>query len=182
MKQLKIAVVMFLGAFALSGCETLGLGGSGSATEGTGSSSTSTYGDNPGASTTGIDGGEAYSGDPLFNPASPLSKRVIHFAFDSSEVADAYLPIIAAHAAYLADNPSKNVTLEAYADERGSREYNVALSEQRGNTVADLMKLQDVSPSQIQVIGYGEEKPVSFEHDELSWEKNRRVEITYSGE
>lgn len=180
MKQLKVTVLVFLGAFVLSGCETLGLGGSGSATDGTGSGSNS--GDNAGVSTTGIDGGEVYSGDPLFNPASPLSKRIIHFAFDSSEVADEYLPIVAAHAAYLVENPNKNIVLEAYADERGSREYNVALSEQRGKTVADLMKLQNVSPSQIQVVGYGEENPVSFGHDELSWEQNRRVEITYSGE
>ncbi len=179
MKQLKAALLIFVGLFVLSGCETLGIGGASSATateEGGG------YGNGSGVSTTGIEGGEVYTGDPLLNPASLLSKRVIHFAFDSSEVADEHLPVIAAHAAYLAENPSKNVILEAYADERGSREYNVALSEQRGNTVADLMRLQNVSPSQIQVIGYGEEKPVSFGHDELSWEQNRRVEIIYSGE
>lgn len=179
MKQFKAALLLVVGLFVLSGCETLGLGGTTPTTEGTGDSSASST---SGASTMGIGEGEVYTGDPLLNPASPLSKRVIHFAFDSSEVAAEYLPVVAAHAEYLAANPDKRVVLEAHADERGSREYNIALSERRGNSVADLMKFQSVSASQVQVMSYGEEKPVSFGHDELSWEQNRRVEISYSGE
>ncbi|RLA19385.1 MAG: peptidoglycan-associated lipoprotein [Gammaproteobacteria bacterium] len=183
MKSVKAALFIFIGVFVLSGCGTTGSGESGP-TDGEGGAGN---GYDSGASTTGIDGGEtygagAYAGNSVFDPANPRGTRVIKFAFDSSEVAAEYLPVVAAHAEYLVANPDKSVVLEAHADERGSREYNIALSEHRGNSVADLMKFQSVSPNQVQVMSYGEEKPLSYGHDELSWEQNRRVEIIYFGE
>jgi peptidoglycan-associated lipoprotein len=181
MKFLKVVLPAFVALFMLSGCETLGLGGSGPSTgiEGVeGGNGENGYG----ASTSGIDGAEAYTGDPLLNPASLLSTRVIQFAFDSSEVATEFLPVVAAHAEYLAANPGTSVVLEAHADERGSREYNVALSERRGQAVADLLRLQNVAASQIRVMSYGEEQPVNFGHDEQAWSENRRVKISYAGE
>ncbi|MDD5274204.1 MAG: OmpA family protein, partial [Methylovulum sp.] len=77
--------------------------------------------------------------------------------------------------------PSQHITLEGHGDERGSREYNIALGEQRAKSVASIMKIQGVSESQISVVSYGEEKPAAFGNDESAWELNRRVEINYQG-
>jgi len=117
---------------------------------------------------------------PEFNdPNNPLSKRTVYFMLDSSEVMPDFVPIIAAHAQYLVANPVQRITLEGHGDERGSREYNIALGEQRAKAVAGMMKVQGVSENQLQIVSYGEEKPAAFGSDEESWEKNRRVEIVY---
>lgn len=117
---------------------------------------------------------------PEFNdPNNPLSKRTIYFMLDSSEVMPDFIPVIKAHAQYLIANPGQRMTLEGNADERGSREYNIALGEQRGKSVASMMKVQGVSENQLNIVSYGEEKPVAFGSDESAWERNRRVELVY---
>ncbi len=113
------------------------------------------------------------------DPNNPLSKRTIYFMLDSSQVQQDFVSVIAAHARYLLANPSQHVVLEGNGDERGSREYNIALGEQRSKTVAGMLKAQGVSESQLGIVSYGEEKPVAMGHDESSWELNRRVELTY---
>jgi len=117
---------------------------------------------------------------PEFNdPNNPLSKRIVYFMLDSSEVMPDFIPVITAHAQYLVANPAQRITLEGNADERGSREYNIALGEQRAKSVAGMMKVQGVSESQLEIVSYGEEKPAAFGSDEEAWEKNRRVELVY---
>jgi len=117
---------------------------------------------------------------PEFNdPNNPLSKRTVYFMLDSSEVMPDFIPVIAAHAQYLIANPSQHITLEGNADERGSREYNIALGEQRAKSVASMMKVKGVSENQLQLVSYGEEKPAALGNDESAWEQNRRVEIVY---
>lgn len=113
------------------------------------------------------------------DPNSPQAK-VIYFMLDSSEVQPDFVPIVNAHAQYLVANPSIHIILEGNTDERGSREYNVALGEQRATSVANMMKAQGVSDSQLQTVSYGEEKPAAMGSDESSWEQNRRVEIVYT--
>lgn len=113
------------------------------------------------------------------DPNNPLSKRTIYFMLDSSQVQQEFIPVIAAHARYLLANPSQHVVLEGNGDERGSREYNIALGEQRAKSIASMLKAQGVSESQLAVVSYGEEKPVAMGHDESSWELNRRVELAY---
>ncbi len=113
------------------------------------------------------------------DPNNPLSKRTIYFMLDSSQVQQEFIPVISAHARYLLANPSQHVVLEGNGDERGSREYNIALGEQRAKTVAGMLKAQGVSESQLGIVSYGEEKPVAMGHDESAWELNRRVEIAY---
>jgi peptidoglycan-associated lipoprotein len=113
------------------------------------------------------------------DPNNPLSKRTIYFMLDSSQVQQDFVSVIAAHARYLLANPSQHVVLEGNGDERGSREYNIGLGEQRSKTVAGMLKAQGVSESQLSIVSYGEEKPVAMGHDESSWELNRRVEIAY---
>jgi len=117
--------------------------------------------------------------DPLNDPNSLLSKRVIYFDFDKSDIKDEFRDIINAHAEYLATNQGVNITIEGHTDERGTREYNIALGERRANAVKRMLTLQGVSASQIRVISYGEERPAALGHDESAWSLNRRAIIDY---
>lgn len=119
--------------------------------------------------------------DGEFNDPNSPQVKVIYFMLDSSEVQPDFVPIIAAHAQYLVANPSLRIILEGNTDERGSREYNIALGEQRARSVANMMKAQGVGENQLQLVSYGEEKPAATGSDESSWEQNRRVELVYQG-
>lgn len=116
----------------------------------------------------------------LDNSDSVLSQRVIYFEFDRSNVRSQFRPIIEAHAEYLRANPSARVMLEGHADERGSREYNLGLGERRGDSVQELLESNRVSSDQLEVVSYGEERPVCRESNDGCWERNRRVEIVYT--
>ena len=115
----------------------------------------------------------------LDDPTSLLSVRIIYFEYDSSEVKSEDRTTVEAHAAYLVENPGTIITLEGHADERGSREYNLALGERRAQTVQRQMTLIGASPDQIRTVSYGEERPAIDDHDDYSWSQNRRVEIIY---
>jgi len=127
-------------------------------------------------------GRSANLGPEFSDPNNPLSKRIVYFMLDSSQVLQDFVPVVAAHAQYLIANPSQHVVLEGNSDERGSREYNIALGEKRAKSVAEMMKIQGVSESQLSIVSYGEEKPAVSGNDESAWEQNRRVEITYQGQ
>ena len=116
---------------------------------------------------------------PFDDPANPLSKRTIYFEFDSYDLSAEDREVISAHAQYMAANPNAKVVLEGHADERGTREYNIALGERRAKAVAQLMLVQGVAQSQTDVISFGEERPAMFGSSEEAWERNRRVEIVY---
>ncbi len=114
------------------------------------------------------------------NPESLLSKRVIYFDFDKSDVKAEYRSIVAAHAAYVAAHSGARVTLEGHADERGTREYNLGLGERRGNAVSGILSAGGARGSQLNTVSYGEERPTCRVSDEDCWSKNRRVEIVYT--
>jgi peptidoglycan-associated lipoprotein len=114
------------------------------------------------------------------NSESLLSKRVIYFDFDKSEVKSEYRAIVAAHAAYVSAHGSARVTLEGHADERGTREYNLGLGERRGNAISGLISAAGAMGSQLDTVSYGEERPVCRVSDENCWWQNRRVEIVYT--
>jgi len=118
-------------------------------------------------------------GAEFSDPANPLSKQTIYFKHDSSQIQQDFISVIAAHAQYLATNPGQRVILEGHTDELGSREYNIALGEQRAKSVFSILRSQGVTGQQVEVVSYGEEKPASEGVGETSWQLNRRVEITY---
>ena len=126
---------------------------------------------------TGTDNGSNMT--ELNDPQGPFSVRIIYFEFDSSDIRPQFRDTVEAHATYLIANPEVVLSLEGHADERGSREYNLALGEGRSQTVKRQMVLLGASASQIRTTSYGEERPVSEEHDEFAWSQNRRVEIIY---
>jgi len=111
---------------------------------------------------------------------SCLRQRIVYFDFDKSEIKPEFQAQIACHAKYLHQFPGARVTLEGNADERGTREYNLGLGERRGNAVSSAMGAAGASSSQLNVVSYGEERPVCKEHGEGCWQKNRRVEIVYT--
>ena len=111
---------------------------------------------------------------------SCLRARVVYFDLDQTVIKPEFQAQIACHAAYLRQFPEARVRLEGNADERGSREYNLGLGERRGNAVQSALSAAGASSSQLNVVSYGEERPVCRQHDESCWSKNRRVEIIYT--
>ncbi|HVJ63469.1 MAG TPA: peptidoglycan-associated lipoprotein Pal [Tahibacter sp.] len=109
-----------------------------------------------------------------------LRQRVIYFDLDKTEIRGEFQAQIRCHAEFLRQFPNYTVTLEGNADERGSREYNLGLGERRGNAVQSSLSSAGASGSQLNVVSYGEERPVCKEHGEGCWSKNRRVELVYS--
>lgn len=134
-----------------------------------------------GVTSTGVGAYGDLSIESLNDPNSPLSQRVIYFAFDSSEVAEQDRPLVEAHAAFLAANPTVKVSVEGHTDERGAREYNIGLGDRRAQSIRRMLEVQGVSPSQTTIVSYGEEKPTVEGHDESAWSMNRRVELVYVG-
>jgi peptidoglycan-associated lipoprotein len=130
------------------------------------------------ARTRGMRGGGDFRGSPLGGPGGAAG-RIIYFELDSTDVAPQYRPIIEEHARYLSSNPKTVVNLEGHADERGSREYNVALGERRANEVRRQISLLGAGAEQLKTMSYGEEKPADSGHSEDAWHQNRRVEIIY---
>ncbi len=116
----------------------------------------------------------------LDNPDSLLYQRTILFDFDRSEIRPEYRQLVAAHARYAAANATARITLEGHADERGTREYNLGLGERRGNSVSAAMAAQGARSNQLEVVSYGEERPVCNDSTESCWQRNRRVEIVYT--
>jgi len=170
---IKFALIL-LSAAALAACEgTVGTqeGETTGSEAGTMTSSSST--------SSAVMPSSGFQGHPLDDPSSMLSRRTVYFDFDSSEIKPDARGIIEAHAEYLSGNRSASITLEGHADERGTREYNVALGERRANAVRQLLTLMGATGQQIRTVSYGEERSVCTEHNESCWSQNRRVEIIY---
>ena len=104
------------------------------------------------------------------------------FDFDSIVVKDEFRPLIEAHARYLAQNRSTRMTVQGNTDERGSREYNIALGQRRADAVKRMMTLIGAQDGQIETVSFGKEKPRNAGHDEAAWAQNRRGDIVYAGE
>ena len=109
---------------------------------------------------------------------APL-ERVIYFDYDTAELRPEYIDIVAQHGRFLAENPEANVRLEGHTDERGTREYNIALGEDRARSVQRMLQLQGVGSGQMRSVSYGEELPVDEAHTSDAWAKNRRVNVIY---
>ncbi len=105
------------------------------------------------------------------------STNSVYFAFDSAKVDAAGEAIIKAYAKWLNNNPDVNVTVEGHCDERGSREYNLALGEERAKAVRDVLVRNGVAASRIDTVSYGEERPVCTRSGEACWAQNRHGDI-----
>jgi len=140
-----------------------------------------------GASTKGLGGppppGPPGATQPHRDPANMLSqKRTVYFDYDQFTIKDEYRATVEAHAKYLQSNRTLRLTLQGNTDERGTREYNIALGQKRADAVKKLMVLLGAQEVQIETVSFGKEKPRRDGHDESSWAENRRVDIVYVGE
>ena len=123
----------------------------------------------------------AVTGNPL--ASGQLAQRSVYFDYDSNAVKDEYRGLVQAHSRYMTgDKRDSKVRIEGNCDERGSREYNLALGQRRAEAVKKVMTVLGVGDSRIETISYGEEKPKASGHDESSWSQNRRADIKYAGE
>ena len=120
--------------------------------------------------------------NPLTDPNNILSKRSIYFDFDKDEVKAEFRPLVEAHAKYLQQNANARLMIQGNADDRGSREYNLALGQRRAAAVKNAMNVYGASDNQIETVSYGEEKGRCAEAAESCWAENRRADIVYSGE
>ncbi|MBS99809.1 MAG: peptidoglycan-associated lipoprotein [Oceanospirillaceae bacterium] len=172
MRALNLMKAAALGAAVawVAGCSTTSTttdGGAGGADGQGGSGSASSYG----VDGSGVSGSDMADVNQL--------QTVFYFDFDQSVVKQDGFADLEAHARYLSQNPGASVRLEGHADERGTREYNIALGERRANAVERLLIVNGASASQVETISYGEEKPAVMGQGEASWAQNRRVELKY---
>ena len=105
--------------------------------------------------------------------------RIIYFDFDSNAIKPEYQPILDGHARFLRANPQRHIFIEGHTDERGGREYNLALGQRRAESVRSALKLLGVQDSQVEAVSFGKEKPVDPGSSEEAWAKNRRAEVVY---
>ncbi len=117
--------------------------------------------------------------DPLSDPNSPLAKRSIYFDFDSFVIKDEFRGTVEAHARYLLANNAKRVVIQGNTDERGSREYNLALGQKRAEAVRRAMSALGVPDKQMEAVSFGEERPRATGADEASYAENRRADLVY---
>ena len=129
---------------------------------------------NPTNPNAGVTGNELHTG--------VLAKRSVYFDFDSNAVKDEYRGLIQAHSGYLNNHRDARIRIEGNCDERGSREYNLALGQRRAEAVKKTMTVLGVGDGRVETVSYGEEKPVAQGHDEAAWQQNRRADIKYRGE
>jgi peptidoglycan-associated lipoprotein len=124
----------------------------------------------------------AIAANPLTDPKNILSKRSVYFDFDSNVVKDEFRPVVQAHARYMVEKKDAKIRVEGNCDERGSREYNLALGQRRAEAVKRVMTVLGVQEGRIETVSFGEEKPAAAGHDEAAWAQNRRGDIKYAGE
>ena len=117
--------------------------------------------------------------DPMNDPANPLSKRSVYFDYDSFSVKDEFKTVVEAHAKYLNTNKSRKVIIQGNTDERGSREYNLALGQKRAEAVRRALAALGVPDAQLEAVSLGEEKPKSTGSDDASFAENRRADLVY---
>jgi peptidoglycan-associated lipoprotein len=137
----------------------------------------------PGGSTVTPDGPKADQlPNALKDPNNILSKRSLYYDYDKYDVKDEYKPLLQAHARYLAQNRNAKMLIQGNCDERGSREYNIALGQKRADGVKKMLLLMGAQESQVESVSLGEEKPRCTESTEACYSQNRRSDMLYGGE
>ena len=134
-----------------------------------------------GLSSQGLGGMEHFAGQEpgeMYTTQAPHN-QIYLFSYDDSNLNDKYMSSVEAQGNYLKGHPSARILIAGHTDERGSREYNIALGEHRANTVSEALKMMGVGSSQMRVVSYGKERPANLGHDESAHAQNRRVELTY---
>jgi peptidoglycan-associated lipoprotein len=165
-KSLAVAVSLVV----MAGCSSSG-GTQDGSMDGTGTTA-------GGVSSQGMTNGQT-SGSQMGSQVGIPDVRTIYFDFDKDTIRPEFESVLNAHADYLRNNPNTTVVLEGHGDERGTREYNLGLGERRAQSVESYLTVQGVSPSQLEIVSYGEERPAVQGHSEEAYAQNRRVVFDY---
>ena len=191
-KRWAIAALLAIFVTACATSQEEVIEGGGTTGDGQSQAQTGTVDDGSGADATGL--GDTDSGttiaieddtpktarEMLEQTEGALANRTIYFDYDSAKLSDDSLAILEEHGNFVAGNGEVSVRLEGHADERGSREYNIALGDRRAQSVRRVLLFQGASVNQVDTVSYGEEQPAVEGHDEAAWAKNRRVELIYT--
>lgn len=125
---------------------------------------------------------DPYSLAALKDPKSAVYKRSVYFDYDQYVIKDEFKPLVEAHAQFLVKNPKLKMLIQGNADERGSREYNLALGQKRADAIKKALTLLGAREDQVESVSLGEEKPRCTDQSEACWADNRRGDMLYSGE
>lgn len=166
------SLVVAMSLAVMAGCST-----SGGTQDGSTAGTTGTTGTTATSQTQGITSSQTSSSQ--MQQAAIPDERTIYFDFDRDTIRPEFEPVLLQHAEYLRANPNATVVLQGHGDERGTREYNLGLGERRAQSVERFLTLQGVSPSQLEVVSYGEERPAVDGHSEEAYAQNRRVIFDY---
>jgi len=140
-------------------------------------------GKGPGGGPSGVDlTGKSTGGNPLKVPSSILSKRSVFYDFDKFDIRDEFRPMVEAHARYLREHRDTKMLIQGNTDERGSREYNIALGQRRADGVKKMLLLLGAREDQVEAVSLGEEKPRAQGSGEAAYSQNRRSDMLYKGE
>ena len=176
-------IIAAIAVIALAGCASKGTQEAAPVEDKGGATATTQGPTTSGTGSTGVSGTPTATGQPHRDPANVLyQKRSIYFDFDDYAVKDQYRAVVEAHAKYLQGNRTLRITLQGNTDERGTREYNIALGQRRADAVKKLMLLLGATDVQIETVSFGKEKPRNPGHDEAAWAENRRADVLYAGE
>jgi peptidoglycan-associated lipoprotein len=177
MKRVSFAVLAV--AAALYGCATTESQDSSTSagTPSSGKPSASTSTGSPSGSQVGSRSATPSGTGAASGMQQPDMKRSVYYEFDKYDVKPEYRTLVESHARWLKANPRAKLVIEGNADERGSREYNVALGQRRAESVTKMLVLMGAKPDQIEAVSWGEEKPRTGGHDEASWSENRRADF-----
>ncbi len=115
----------------------------------------------------------------LDDPNSPLYNKIVYFDYDTAEIPASASELLRTHAAYIYRTPGVSVALEGHTDERGTRDYNLALGDRRADAVQRFLVAEGVPPEKLRPLSYGEERPAEPSTSERAWALNRRVELVY---
>ena len=143
-------------------------------------------GSSGGADATGLTDGDSVDGtamnalETLEQEEGTMSVRIVYFEFDSAKLTSESIEILETHGNFISANGEVTVRLEGHADERGSREYNIALGDRRAQSVRRVLLFQGASTDQSVTVSYGVDQPAVTDHTEEAWSLNRRVELIYT--
>ncbi|EXI86996.1 MAG: 15 kDa peptidoglycan-associated lipoprotein [Candidatus Accumulibacter regalis] len=173
MKQLVIPAALALMLAACSSTPDADKAGAGAPVESRG----------PGVATVTTGGVDSHRLPPeLTDPNNILSKRSVYFDYDNYEVKPEYRDLVASHAKFLTQNRQFKMLIQGNTDQRGSREYNLALGQKRADAVKRMLALLGAQEEQLEAVSLGEEKPKNEGQNETAWAENRRADMLYNGE
>ena len=182
MFKIKTVLIVLLTLLFIAGCASKQVKPDGDASSSSSDNKTGTsvsIEEGEGATSAGLNDDVDIVLDELDDPASDLFIRTIYFDYDSSNIRDDSIIVVRGHGKYLSEKPQQVLRLEGHADERGTREYNLALGEERAKSVKEIMIIEGANAQQIEVVSFGEERPAVEGEDDESLRLNRRVEIVY---